>query len=159
MAALHSESVLAASTCEPTPYMLSWSMLTSRSLTNQNADSSFYGSIAVGTPAISYDVILDTGSSDLWLAASDGVSTTSDGIPTFDSSASSTFTDLNTTFSISYGSGAARGTLGKDAVQFAGFEVDQQTFGTPTASSRRAVPVMLTATRRCCDTSFDRFVE
>ena len=36
---------------------------TLRSLTNQNADSSFYGSIAVGTPAISYNVILDTGSS------------------------------------------------------------------------------------------------
>ncbi|KAI0369096.1 acid protease [Pilatotrama ljubarskyi] len=98
-------------------------------LTNQNADSSFYGSIAVGTPAISYNVILDTGSSDLWIAASDGVSTNQDGIPTFDSSASSTFTDLNTSFSINYGSGAARGTLGKDVVQFAGFEVQSQTFG------------------------------
>ncbi|KAI0630626.1 acid protease [Trametes polyzona] len=104
-------------------------------LTNQNADSSFYGSIAVGTPAISYNVILDTGSSDLWLAASDGVSTSSGGIPTFDSSASSTFTDLNTSFSISYGSGAARGTLGKDVVQFAGFEVDSQTFGVVTQVS------------------------
>ncbi|KAH9857278.1 acid protease [Lenzites betulinus] len=104
-------------------------------LTNQNADSSYYGSIAVGTPAISYDVILDTGSSDLWLAASDGVSTNSDGIPTFDSSASTTFTDLNTTFSISYGSGSARGTLGKDVVQFAGFEVADQTFGVVTQVS------------------------
>ena len=72
------------------------------SLTNQGADSSFYGSIAVGTPAISFNVILDTGSSyvffpsyprppliglprDLWLAASDGLSTSTDGIPTFDS--------------------------------------------------------------------------
>ncbi len=32
-------------------------------LTNQNADSGFYGSIAAGTPPISYNVILDTGSS------------------------------------------------------------------------------------------------
>ncbi|KAI8996627.1 acid protease [Trametes punicea] len=105
-------------------------------LTNQNADSSFYGSIAVGTPAISYNVILDTGSSDLWLAASDGVSTSSNGIPTFDPSASSTFTETNTTFSISYGSGSARGTLGKDVVQFAGFEVDSQTFGVVTQASQ-----------------------
>ncbi|KAI9067956.1 acid protease [Trametes sanguinea] len=105
-------------------------------LTNQNADSSFYGSIAVGTPAISYNVILDTGSSDLWLAASDGVSTDSDGIPTFDPSSSSTFADLNTSFSISYGSGAARGTLGKDTVQFAGFEVDSQVFGVVTQVSQ-----------------------
>ncbi|KAI0684483.1 aspartic peptidase domain-containing protein, partial [Cerioporus squamosus] len=105
-------------------------------ITNQNADSSFYGSIAVGTPAISYNVILDTGSSDLWLAASDGLSSSqSDGIPTFDGNASSTFTDLNTPFTISYGSGAARGNLGQDAVQFAGFEVSDQVFGVVTQIS------------------------
>ncbi|KAI0741353.1 acid protease [Daedaleopsis nitida] len=99
-------------------------------LTNQNADSSFYGSIAVGTPAISFDVILDTGSSDLWLAASDGLSAnSSDDIPTFDANSSSTFNDLNTNFEISYGSGAARGTLGQDVVQMAGFEVSSQAFG------------------------------
>ena len=32
-------------------------------LTNLGADTSFYGSIAVGTPAVAYNVILDTGSS------------------------------------------------------------------------------------------------
>ena len=37
--------------------------------------------------------------------------------------------DLDTSFSISYGSGAARGTLGKDVVQMAGFEVSSQVFG------------------------------
>ncbi|RDX49668.1 acid protease [Lentinus brumalis] len=105
-------------------------------LTNQNADSSFYGSIAAGTPPISYNVILDTGSSDLWLAANDGLSASqSDGIPTFDANASSTFTDLNTPFSISYGSGAARGNLGQDSVQFAGFEVSDQVFGVVTQIS------------------------
>ncbi|KAI0793728.1 aspartic peptidase domain-containing protein [Fomes fomentarius] len=105
-------------------------------LTNQNADSSFYGSIAVGTPAISYNVILDTGSSDLWLAASDGLTTTTDSIPTFNPNASSTFEDLSQTFSISYGSGAARGTLGQDIVQMAGFQVSSQTFGVVTQVSK-----------------------
>ncbi|TBU30161.1 aspartic peptidase domain-containing protein [Dichomitus squalens] len=104
-------------------------------LTNQGADSSFYGSIAVGTPAVSYDVILDTGSSDLWLAAADGVSSSSNGIPTFNPNASTTFNNLNTAFSISYGSGAARGTLGQDVVQMAGFEVSAQTFGVVTQIS------------------------
>ena len=87
---------------------------------------------------------------DLWLAASDGLSTFNDGIPKFDSSgayaldllsrcvsfvpalrltASSTFEDLNATFSITYGSGAARGTLGQDVVRMAGFEVNPQIFG------------------------------
>lgn len=46
------------------------------------------------------------------------------------SAASSTFQDLNTTFSVTYGSGAAQGELGQDVVQMAGFEVSQQIFGT-----------------------------
>lgn len=32
-------------------------------IVNQNADSSYYGSLAVGTPPVSFNVILDTGSS------------------------------------------------------------------------------------------------
>ncbi|OBZ66794.1 Pepsin A [Grifola frondosa] len=98
-------------------------------ITNQNADSSFYGSIAVGTPAMSFNVILDTGSADLWLASSSASGSVPSGISTFDNSSSSTFKDLNTTFSISYGSGAASGTLGQDTVQMAGFQVDSQVFG------------------------------
>lgn len=43
--------------------------------------------------------------------------------------ASSTFVASNTTFSVQYASGSATGTLGSDAVSFAGFEVQQQTFG------------------------------
>lgn len=51
---------------------------------------------------------------------------------------SSSFTDLNTPFSIKYGSGAAHGVLGRDAVQFAGFEVENQVFGM-LLSARRAL--------------------
>ena len=47
---------------------------------------------------------------------------------------STTFTSLNTSFSIKYGSGAAQGVLGRDVVQFAGFEVENQTFGKPIPS-------------------------
>ena len=32
-------------------------------IVNQNADSTYYGSLAIGSPAVAYDVILDTGSS------------------------------------------------------------------------------------------------
>lgn len=100
-------------------------------LVNQGADSSFYGSIAVGTPAISYDVVLDTGSSDLWLADNKLACNTTDcdHIPTFNTAKSSTFKSTSKDFSITYGSGFASGTLGSDIVQMAGFSVSNQVFG------------------------------
>jgi cathepsin D len=97
-------------------------------LVNQNTDSSYYGSLAVGTPPMSFNVILDTGSSDLWLA---GQGCQSCGnVPTFNPAQSSTYKNLSTPFHISYGSGAAEGTLASDVVQMAGFQVPKQTFGT-----------------------------
>lgn len=96
-------------------------------ITNQNADSSYYGSIAVGTPPVSYNVILDTGSSDLWLAGSDCI-TGCNSVPTFNSAQSSTFTNESKAFSIQYGTGEAAGTLAKDTVQMAGFSVANQVF-------------------------------
>ncbi|KAJ7224259.1 acid protease [Mycena pura] len=96
-------------------------------ITNLGADSSYFGSLAIGTPAVSFDVILDTGSADLWVAGStctEGCSS----VPTFESSASSSFTDKGTPFSITYGSGAAQGVLAADTVQMAGFSVSNQIF-------------------------------
>jgi len=87
---------------------------------------SFFGSVAVGTPLVAYDVILDTGSADLWLTSSSCELSACQGIPPFHSS--STFQNLSTPFSISYGSGEAAGTLGSDVVQMAGFSVSNQVF-------------------------------
>lgn len=97
------------------------------SLVNRGTDSSYYGSIAVGTPPVAFNVILDTGSSDLWLASSTCY-TGCRNVPTFDASASSSFKNLTTTFAIRYGSGQAAGELGSDSVQMAGFQVTGQTF-------------------------------
>jgi len=96
-------------------------------LVNKGTDSSYYGSIAVGTPPVAFNVILDTGSSDLWLASSTCF-TGCHGVPTFHASASSTFRNLTTTFAIRYGSGQAAGELGSDSIQMAGFQVTGQTF-------------------------------
>jgi cathepsin D len=96
-------------------------------LVNQNTDSSYYGSLAIGTPPVSFDVILDTGSSDLWLAGQGCQSCGS--MPLYNPMQSSTFKNLSTPFHITYGSGAADGVLGSDVVQMAGFQVPQQTFG------------------------------
>jgi len=96
-------------------------------ITNQNADSSYYGSIAIGTPPISYNVILDTGSSDLWVADSDCI-TGCGSVPTFNPTQSSTFKNNSKAFSIQYGTGQAAGTLGEDTIQMAGFSVANQGF-------------------------------
>ncbi|KAJ7836957.1 aspartic peptidase A1 [Mycena leptocephala] len=96
-------------------------------ITNQGFDASFFGSLAIGTPAVSFDVILDTGSADLWVAGStckQGCSS----VPTFDPSASSTFKNESAPFSIVYGSGEASGALASETVQMAGFSVSNQVF-------------------------------
>ncbi|KAH8093239.1 aspartic peptidase domain-containing protein [Cristinia sonorae] len=99
-------------------------------LVNQQFDSSYFGTVAVGTPPISYSVILDTGSADMWIATtSSNQSQSSSGIPLFNPSTSTTFKDSNEPFQVNYGSGSVSGTLGTDKVQFAGFEVQAQEFG------------------------------
>lgn len=96
-------------------------------LTNQNADSSYFGSLAIGTPPISFNMILDTGSADLWVADDDCV-TGCLSVPTFNPAGSSSFKNTSTPFQITYGSGRAAGTLGQDKIQMAGFSVDNQVF-------------------------------
>jgi cathepsin D len=96
-------------------------------ITNQNADSSYYGSLAIGTPPVSYNVILDTGSSDLWVAESSCL-TGCGAVPTFNSAQSSTFKNSSAPFSIQYGTGQAAGSLGQDTIQMAGFSVPNQIF-------------------------------
>ena len=66
--------------------------------------------------------------SDLWIT--DSTCTVGcNGVTTFSSSQSTSFTNTSTPFSVKYGSGSAEGSLGKDTVQMAGFSVSNQVFG------------------------------
>ncbi|KAG2142910.1 aspartic peptidase domain-containing protein [Suillus bovinus] len=103
-------------------------------IVNQETDTGYYGTIAIGTPPVSYDVILDTGSSDLWLTSSTcGASCGTS--PTYDPAMSSTFQNLSTPFEIQYGSGAVAGYVAEETVQMAGFSVAKQGFGVVDALS------------------------
>lgn len=74
------------------------------------------------------NVILDSGSSDLWLASNKCIQCPS-GTPEYDSTKSSSFESSgNELVTIRYGSGAVQGTLGQDTVSLAGFIVSKQTF-------------------------------
>ncbi|KAF8310964.1 acid protease [Clavulina sp. PMI_390] len=101
------------------------------SLTDQGQDVTYYASVSVGTPAQNFDVVLDTGSSDLWIASS-SCQTGCSGINTFDSSKSTSFKDQSRQITISYGSGDVAGTVGTDTVSFGGFTVQNQGLGVMT---------------------------
>lgn len=103
-------------------------------MVNQGLDTNFYGSLAVGTPPYPFDVILDTGSSDMWIASSECQSTC-EGTSNFDSSKSSTFKSMNKSFIITYEKGYATGTVGQDVVQMAGFIISDQTFAVVTTTA------------------------
>ena len=78
----------------------------------------------------SFNVVLDTGSADLWVAGTD--CTTCDQItPLFDSNASSTFEVAESNgqpvpVTITYGSGEVAGDLVNDTVVMGGFQVQRQ---------------------------------
>ncbi|KAG0692345.1 acid protease [Suillus ampliporus] len=103
---------------------------------NRTCLNSYYGTIAIGTPPMSYNVILDTGSSDLWLTSSTcGLGSSCGTSPTYDPATSSSFQNLSMAFEIQYGSGAVFGYIAEETVQMAGFSVEQQGFGVVNALS------------------------
>ncbi|GAA5881461.1 hypothetical protein JCM3774_005090 [Rhodotorula dairenensis] len=99
-------------------------------LLNYDADLSYYAPIGIGVPAQYMNCILDTGSADLWIASNYCTSSTgcSSTVPLFNSSLSRTQVDMNTSFSVRYGSGQAQGEMMQDFVAFAGYNVSSQAF-------------------------------
>ncbi|KAG8787734.1 hypothetical protein FRC20_009050 [Serendipita sp. 405] len=94
-------------------------------LANHNTDSAFYATIGFGTPLEHYNIILDSGSADTWIA-SVNCQTGCNGVKKFSSAASSTYQNVSPSFLVQYGSGTASGSLGRDVVQMAGYEVRDQ---------------------------------
>ncbi len=89
----------------------------------QNAQ--YWGSLEVGTPPQEFQVVFDTGSSDLWVPSGKCKTESSNCATksTFDKAASSTYAEVphgaKNMFSIHYGSGPVSGTYGIDVVTLA----------------------------------------
>lgn len=90
--------------------------------------SFYFGQVSVGTPKQNFNVILDTGSADFWLADSSCTNSQCRGVALFNPGASSSYKGSSSPFSITYGTGAVQGTLAADTVSLAGYSVDSQTF-------------------------------
>ncbi|KAF8452920.1 acid protease [Boletus edulis BED1] len=89
----------------------------------------WYGSISVGTPAKSFTVDFDTGSSDLFLPGS-GCGSSCSGHTIWDPSSSSTSQDLGQSFFLTYAGGSTvSGEQHTDTVSIAGFSATTQTVG------------------------------
>jgi hypothetical protein len=99
-------------------------------------DDFYLGIISLGTPQQNFTIVLDTGSSNLWVIDVKCKTQACKGYPDsgftkhqFDSSKSSTFKNNGQFFSIQYGSGSCYGNLGQDTLNMGGIKIDNQVFG------------------------------
>ncbi|KAI6010602.1 aspartic peptidase domain-containing protein [Pisolithus marmoratus] len=105
----------------------------------QDNDSSYSGAITIGTPPQTFQVILDTGSSDLWVVTTSCTNCTSDQ-PPFDPSKSSSYKASTSQLTINYGSGSVNGTVAEDTVSCGGFTIPTQEFLAATTISDNLLP-------------------
>ncbi|GMR57382.1 hypothetical protein PMAYCL1PPCAC_27577 [Pristionchus mayeri] len=109
-------------------------------MVNDYDDAEYVGNITIGTPGQFFEVILDTGSANLWVpdsTCSGGLTNPCKDKNKFTSSKSSTWVKNGRAFTISYGTGSAKGFLGQDTVRFGdnagALTVPKCTFGQATS--------------------------
>jgi len=103
----------------------------SHSVTVHNfMDAQYFVEIGVGNPPQKFNVVPDTGSSNLWIPSKSCPLTQlpCDLHSKYDSSKSSSFSKNGTVFSIQYGSGACSGFISQDSVTLGDITVENQLF-------------------------------
>ncbi|KAJ3021875.1 Vacuolar protease A [Thoreauomyces humboldtii] len=95
-------------------------------------NAQYFGEISLGTPAQTFKVVFDTGSSNLWVPSTHCSSIACWLHSRYDSSKSSTFKANGTTFGIQYGSGSLEGIISSETLGIADLKVKNVDFGEST---------------------------
>ncbi|PCH41020.1 endopeptidase [Wolfiporia cocos MD-104 SS10] len=95
-------------------------------------NAQYYTEIELGTPAQSFKVILDTGSSNLWVPSTKCTSIACFLHAKYDSSSSSTHKANGTEFSIQYGTGSMEGFVSQDTLRIGDIAIQHQDFAEAT---------------------------
>jgi saccharopepsin len=95
-------------------------------------NAQYFTEISLGNPPQIFKVILDTGSSNLWVPSSKCTSIACFLHSKYDSSASSTYKVNGTDFKIQYGSGSMEGFVSNDVLSIGDIEIKKQDFAEAT---------------------------
>lgn len=99
--------------------------------TDIQLDSEYLSTIEIGSNKNALQLVMDTGSADLWMFSTDCVGCTTNH-DFYNPSLSTTFTNTTTTFSLLYGDGSTTsGYLGFDTVTIAGAPIQAQSIDVP----------------------------
>lgn len=96
-------------------------------------NAQYFSEISLGTPPQDFKVVLDTGSSNLWVPSSECNSIACYLHTKYDSSSSSTYKKNGSSFEIKYGSGELSGFVSQDVFRIGDLTVKHQDFAEATS--------------------------